>query len=444
MHNNLKKEDIEKYSKAFEADPKNRLALNAVTKVDSTEAALSRDAVTRIDHTYSHMIKTGTVTAQGNTGRCWMFAGLNMFRITAMKKLNLDDFELSQPYLMFYDKLEKGNWFLEKIIETREMKLDSRVVMWLLSNIIPDAGQWDMFTNLINKYGVVPKKKMPETKSSMATRTMNINLQAKLREYAKDLRKMHHKGHSLDELREAKQKMLNEYYRMLGIHLGTPPTRFTHEWRDRDNQYQCTDLLTPQEYYQNYVGLDLDRYVCLINAPTSDKPYKRMYTVKYLGNVVGGKPVQYLNVPAETMIEAAKQMVTKGIPVWFGADAGKARNRDLGVFDTDIYDLDTLYGTTHRLDKAERLDYGYSKMTHAMVFTGVNLDPEGAPNRWRVENSWGTEPGDKGFYTMTTPWFKEYLYEVLVDREYLPEELLPVLETEPIELPPWDPMGALA
>ena len=247
MHNTLKKEDIEKYSKDFEADPKNRLALNAVTKVDSTEAALSRDAVTRIDHTYSHMIKTGTVTAQGNTGRCWMFAGLNMFRITAMKKLNLDDFELSQPYLMFYDKLEKGNWFLEKIIETREMKLDSRVVMWLLSNIIPDAGQWDMFTNLINKYGVVPKKKMPETKSSMATRTMNINLQAKLREYAKDLRKMHHKGHSLDELREAKQKMLNEYYRMLGIHLGTPPTRFTHEWRDRDNQYQCTDLLTPQE-----------------------------------------------------------------------------------------------------------------------------------------------------------------------------------------------------
>ena len=444
MHDSITKEDIEKYGKDFELDPKNRLALNAVTKGDSTEASLSRDAVTRIDHTYSHLLKTGTVTAQGNTGRCWMFAGLNMFRIYAMKKLNLDDFELSQPYLMFYDKLEKGNWFLEKIIETREMKLDSRVVMWLLSNIIPDAGQWDMFANLVKKYGIIPKKKMPESKSSMASRTMNLNLQAKLREYAKDLRNMHQQGHSLENLREAKQGMLNEYYRILRIHLGTPPTSFTYEWRDRENKYHCTDLLTPQEYYQNYIGLDLDRYVCLINSPTSDKPYKRMYTVKYLGNVVGGKSVRYLNVPSDTMIEAAKQMVTKGIPVWFGADAGKARNRDLGVFDTEIYDLNTLYGTTYRLDKAERLDYGYSKMTHAMVFTGVNLDQEGNPNRWRVENSWGTEPGDKGFYTMTPSWFEEYLYEVLVDLEYLPEELLPVLESEPIELPPWDPMGALA
>jgi bleomycin hydrolase len=440
----IKKEDIEKYSKDFEADPKNLLALNAVTRGDSTEVALSRDAVTRIDHTYSHMIKTGTVTAQGNTGRCWMFAGLNMFRIYVMKKLNLDDFELSQPYLMFYDKLEKGNWFLEKIIETREMKLNSRVVMWLLNNIIPDAGQWDMFANLVNKYGIVPKKTMPETKSSMASRTMNLNLQVKLREYAKDLRNMYQMGHSIEELREAKHEMLNEYYRILRIHLGTPPTSFTLEWRDRDDQYHREGPLTPQEFYQNYVGLDLDRYVCLINAPTSDKPYNSMYTVKYLGNVVGGKPVRYLNVPAETMIEAAKQMVTTSIPVWFGADAGKARNRKLGVFDTDIYDHDTLYGTTYRLDKAERLDYGYSKMTHAMVFTGVNLDTEGNPNRWRVENSWGIEPGDKGFYTMTTSWFKEYLYEVLVDQEYLPEELLPVLETEPIELDPWDPMGALA
>lgn len=444
MLDSIKKEDIEKYSKDFEADPKNLLALNAVTRGDSTEVALSRDAVTRIDHTYSHMIKTGTVTAQGNTGRCWMFAGLNMFRIYVMKKLNLDDFELSQPYLMFYDKLEKGNWFLEKIIETREMKLNSRVVMWLLNNIIPDAGQWDMFANLVNKYGIVPKKTMPETKSSMASRTMNLNLQVKLREYAKDLRNMYQMGHSIEELREAKHEMLNEYYRILRIHLGTPPTSFTLEWRDRDDQYHREGPLTPQEFYQNYVGLDLDRYVCLINAPTSDKPYNSMYTVKYLGNVVGGKPVRYLNVPAETMIEAAKQMVTTSIPVWFGADAGKARNRKLGVFDTDIYDHDTLYGTTYRLDKAERLDYGYSKMTHAMVFTGVNLDTEGNPNRWRVENSWGIEPGDKGFYTMTTSWFKEYLYEVLVDQEYLPEELLPVLETEPIELDPWDPMGALA
>jgi len=437
-------EDLEGFDARFTEKPRNLLALNAVTRGDADEAALNREAVTRIDHTYSHLIKTGTVTSQGQTGRCWMFAGLNMLRVHAMGKFNLDDFEFSQPYLMFYDKLEKGNWFLENIIETRGMERDSRTVMWLLGNIIPDAGQWDMFANLVKKYGVVPKKTMPETKSSMTSRTMNNNLKAKLRQCAKDLRNMHSAGHTVEELRETKHGMLNEYYRMLRIHLGAPPTSFTYEWRDRDDQYHREGPLTPHEFYRRFVDVDLDRYVCLINSPTEDKPYHKMYTVKYLGNIVGSQSVTYLNVPIETMIDTAKQMVIDNHPVWFGADAGKAKNRDLGVFDTEIYDYDTLYGTKLQLDKAERLDYGHSKMTHAMVFTGVNIEPDGHPMKWRVENSWGPKLGDKGFYTMTTPWFREYLYEVLVEREYLPAELLPVLETEPIVLNPWDPMGALA
>jgi len=203
-------------------------------------------------------------------------------------------------------------------------------------------------------------------------------------------------------------------------------------------------MVTPSEFYERYVGFDLDSLVCLINAPTGDKPFNRLYTVQYLGNVVGGRPVRYLNVPIEVMVESAKRMVTDRRPVSFGADAGKCRNRELGVFDTGIYDYETLYGSPLGLDKAERLDYGYSRMTHAMVFTGVNLDDDGEPTKWRVENSWGPEPGDKGFYTMTTPWFREYLYEVMVDRRYLAEELLGVLDTEPTALKPWDPMGALA
>jgi len=440
----ITKGDIERFYKAFESDPRNLVALNAVTQVDVREAALSRAAINSVDHTYSHIIKTATVTGQGATGRCWMFAGLNTMRIYAMKKLNLKEFELSQPYLMFYDKLEKGNYFLENIIETRDEPLDGRLVMWILGHIIPDAGQWDMFVNLVKKYGVMPKKVMEETKSSGASRNMNSRLIAKLREYAKDLRVIHEGGASLDEMREAKACMMEEYYRMLSIHMGTPPTEFMWEYRDKDDEFHRHGIITPQEFFKEYVGFDLDQMVCLINAPTKDKPYNKMYTVQYLGNVVGGQDVRYMNVPIEVMKRAAVEMVKDGQPVWFGADAGKASYRNLGVFDPAIYDYGALYNTEFDFDKAERLDYGESRMTHAMVFTGVNIEEDGNPTKWKVENSWGTGVGDKGFYTMTDEWFEEYTYEVMVDRSYLSEELLKIQKMEPITLKPWDPMGALA
>jgi len=417
---------IEEYSKSFETDPRNILAMNAVTKNDVQETALSKETLNKVSHTYSNLIKTGTATAQGMTGRCWVFAGLNMLRIYTMKKLNLKEFEFSQTYMMFWDPL------------------DSRIVMWLLNNIVPDAGQWDMFVNLVKKYGVVPKEVMPETKSSMASRLMNRRLQAKLREIAKTLRDMNDAGASIEQLRQAKDDALEEYYRMICIHLGTPPTEFNWQWRDKDNEFHRHGMITPKKFYEEYVGFDLDQMVCLINAPTKDKSYNKMYTVQYLGNVVGGRIIRYLNVPSEVMVKGASEMVKEGKPVWFGADAGKMSYREQGVFDMGIYDYDKVYGTEFKLDKAARLDYGYSKMTHAMVFTGVDIDETENPRKWRVENSWGTKVGDKGFYTMSDKWFREYVYEVMIDRSYLPKELLAILDTEPVKLNPWDPMGALA
>jgi bleomycin hydrolase len=444
MEKTLDVKDIEKFQKAFDADPRNTLAMNAVTRSDIADVSLSREATTRVVHTYSHLIKTGAASAQGETGRCWVFAAMNTFRILAMEKLNLKDFELSQTYLMFWDKVEKANYFLENVIETRKEPLDGRLVMWLLSNIIPDAGQWDMLVNLVKKYGVVPKTAMPETKSSMASRSMNGRLIEKLREYAKELRDMDEGGASLEELRAAKSCMMEEFYRMVCIHLGKPPMSFTWEWRDKDNQFHRRGKITPQEFFDEYVGFDLDSMVCLINAPTEDKPYNRMYTVEYLGNVVGGQPVRYLNVDIETMKKATKEMIADGHPVWFGCDSSKMANRELGVYDLDIYDYGTVYNTVFGLDKAGRLDYGQSRMVHAMVLEGVDIDEEGNTTKWRVENSWGTKPGDKGFYMMTDAWFDAYMYEVMVDKRYLSDELLEALETEPIVLKPWDPMGALA
>ena len=444
MKKQIRYEDIERFTTAFDAEPKNLLALNAVAKNGIGAVALSRAVVNRTDHTYSHLIETPEATSQKKSGRCWLFAGLNTLRLAAMEKMNLESFELSQTYPMFWDKLEKANFFLENIIQTRDEPLDGRLVMWLLANPLPDGGQWDMFVNLIKKYGVVPKSVMPETNSSSDSQPMNVLLIAKLREYAQVLREMHERSGSVEEMRQAKGEMMEEFYRMLSIHLGQPPSRFLWEWRDKDKEFHRHGETTPTEFFEQYVGFDLDDLVCLINAPTKDKPYRRLYTVQYLGNVVGGQAVRYLNVDIETLKQATADMVVDGQAVWFGCDVGKMLEREMGILDPEVYDYELVYGTRFKLDKAGRLDYGHSRMTHAMVLTGVDLDDSSKPIKWRVENSWGTKLGDKGYLVMADGWFDEFLYEVMISKKHLSPELLEVLDTEPVVLPPWDPMGALA
>lgn len=446
MQPDITLDDLATFAAAFDADPKNRLAANAVAQNDIAAVALNRESVNRINHTYSHLIETPEATDQGATGRCWMFAGLNVLRLAAIQKMNLkvEKFELSQPYLMYWDKLEKANFFLENIIETRGEPLDGRLVMWLLADPLPDAGQWDMFVSLVKKYGIVPKTLMPETKSSSASRLMNGQLVAKLREFAQTLRDRSARGATLDDLRQAKAAMLTDFHRMLTIHFGAPPASFEWAWRDKDKAFHRHGVITPQEFYAEYVGIDLDDMVCLINAPTQDKPYHKLYTVAYLGNVVGGQPVRYLNADAEVLKKAAADSIVDGQAVWFGSDVGQMMQGDLGLLDMDVYDYELVYGVPFALDKAGRLDYGHSRMTHAMLLTGVDLDEAGHPVKWRVENSWGAERGDKGYMLMTDRWFEEYLYEIAVSKRYLSPDLLAVLDTEPVVLPPWDPMGALA
>jgi bleomycin hydrolase len=418
--------------------------MNAVTKNGIGAVALNRATVNQIDHTYSEWIKTPKATHQKKSGRCWLFAGLNTLRLEAMERMNLEEFELSQAYLMFWDKLEKANYFLESIIETRDEPLDGRLVMWILANPIVDGGQWDMFSNLVRKYGVVPKSVMPETESSSNTRPMNALLLARLREDARVLRTMSTQGATVEAMRERKREMMETFYRMLSIHLGTPPTRFFWEWRDKDEVFHRHGEITPTAFFETYVDFDLDDAVCLINAPTDDKPYEQMYTVQFLGNVVGGDIVRYLNVDIDTLKQAAVAMIRDGIPVWFGCDVGKWLEREMGIMDPAIYEFELVYGTRFELDKAGRLDYGQSRMTHAMLLTGVDIDDAGNPMKWRVENSWGTDLGDQGYMLMSDAWFHEFVYELTVSKAYLSPHLLEVLETEPVVLPPWDPMGALA
>ena len=416
---------------------------NTILNVGLDETALDHKAKTDMQHTFSLDLKTGKITSQNKSGRCWLFAGLNTMRFKIMKDLNLKNFELSQTYQMFFDKIEKANYFLENILETLDEKTDSRIIMWLLNAPLTDGGQWDMFTSIVEKYGVVPKAVMPETFHSSDSQRMNHILTLKLREYASRLRKDYQDGKSIKKLKNDKKEMIFEFYRLLTMFLGIPPKKFTFEYTDNNKKFHRDLDITPKEFYAKYLNLDLNDYISIINAPTKDKPFNRTFTVQYLGNVEGGNKVKYLNVDMKTFKELALAQLKDGVPVWFGSDVGKKMHREKGILAENIYDYEEALQTKFALDKAGRLDYGESLMTHAMVFTGVNLI-DGVPNRWKVENSWGEKIGEKGYFVMSDKWFKEYTYQIVIKKKYLSEELKKVWELEPIILNPWDPMGSLA
>ena len=440
MEKRLSFEDLRRFSRSFNDDPKNILALNAVTQNGIAAVALSRKEVDRQNFTFSDLIESPDATNQERSGRCWLFSGLSMLALDAMKKLNLRTFELSEIYQMFWDKLEKANYFLETIIETRQEPLDSRLVSSLLSDPISDGGQWNMFVNLIKKYGVMPKTFMPETANSSNSDPMNALLASKLREYAKVMRDM--SGASATELREKKGELMREFYKLLCINLGVPPEMFYWEWRDKDGVFHRRGNISPIEFYNEYVGFQLDDFVSLINAP--NKPFNKLYTVQYIGNVVGGQDVRYLNVDLKAMKKVTIDMIKGHYAVWFGCDVAKMLQTEMGAMDLSIYDYDSVYGTKFQLDKAARLDYEDSELTHAMVITGVDLDEHDKPKKWRVENSWGAAIGDQGYMSMMDEWFDQYLFEVVVRKEYLSPELVKILGTKPVVLSFWDAMCSLA
>jgi bleomycin hydrolase len=440
----LQAQHIEVMQKAFDSKTNYRQIQNAVTVTAVDKLALNRKIVTSIDNSFSCKLDDWSVTNQERSGRCWIFAGTNLLCVGAMKKMNLKEFEFSQSYVFFWDKIERANYFLESIIDTAAQPDGERTVDFLLENVISDGGQWNMFVGLVKKYGLVPKTVMPESESSSNSYLMNQALQAVLREGAKHLRDLHAQGAAAAvDLQAAKHEILTVVYRILSIHMGTPPKRFDWQWRDKDNVFHRDGWMTPQEFAKKYVTLNLDEYVCLVHDPRPTSPFGRTFTVAYLGNIVGGEPVKYLNVDINTMKNAAMRTLLDGEPIWFGCDCGPQMNSNLGLWDAHLFDYDGVYDTQFTLNKAARLIYHQSRMNHAMLFTGLDV-VDNKPRRWRVENSWSDEKGKKGFFIMNDSWFNEYMFEIAVKKSYLPKQLQKALELEPIVLPPWDPMGSLA
>lgn len=436
-------EILASYAEKIQQKSKSQVLKDAIMTNGINGATLNNRSVVSMNPVFSIEIETGKAADQKKSGRCWIFSALNTFRHKISADLNIGDFELSQNYMMFWDKLEKSNYFLDCILKTLDEPLGGRLLSWLLTQPQQDGGQWDMLVSLVQKYGVVPKQVMPETYQSSDSKVMDIILNTKLRQSAMRLRSLHEEGKSTSELEEAKTKMVGDIYTILTYSLGEPPTTFDFEFRDKAGTFYSDTGLTPIVFFKKYIGVNLDNYISIINAPTKDKPFGKTYTVQFLGNVVNGRPIKYLNVDRQTLKNLALQQLSDGETVWFGCDVARYSDRKVGILDTDLFDYETAFDTSFQFPKAERLNYKESSLTHAMVFTGVNLI-NGISVRWKVENSWGEDFGHKGYFIMSDKWMDENTYQIVVNKKYLSRELVEAFNQAPIELKPWDPMGSLA
>jgi bleomycin hydrolase len=431
---------IEGIRKSTHLSSSDRAMMNALTNNQLTELALNRKFLMKHNDFFSHKIETKGITDQKRSGRCWLFAGLNMLRPKVIKQYKLKDFEFSQTYLFFWDKMEKANFFLESIIETADRDLLDREVELRLKRPIGDGGLWSYVVNLVDKYGVIPKDAMPETYNSSNSWIMNSMISRKLREHATKLRKMAREGATVSELRDKKFEMLKVIYKMLALNLGEPPTRFVWRYEDKNGVVSKPRSYTPKEFSEEVANVDIGDYVALINY--QGKKFNNLYRFDNSRNMYERVDPTYANLDIEKMRELALKSVLDDEPVWFACDIIKEDYRDLGILSPGVIDYKSVYGIDIEMNKEERILYRESYGNHAMVFTGVDVQ-DGKPVKWLVEDSHGKERGHEGHWTMYDEWFDEYLYVVIINKRYLPGEIKSIFKQEPIHLPPWDPLIAI-
>lgn len=445
---------IKQWDADLQADPKNRIVQNAFSQHTLAEITKKRNLDLTLNDRHLFNVEVDPIGLpsfldnQKSSGRCWIFATSNVIRANIIKKQNLDPnaFQISQAYLYFYDKLEKANLFLENIIDTADSEpLDSRLTQWLISGSVNDGGQWDMISNIIDKYGIVPNEVFPDNANAAASSSLNAILTDKLREYALVLRKLVARGTPKRAVLAAKNGFNKEIYKIIALFLGSPvgpDEKFTWEYKDKNGKFYSVET-TAKEFYKKYAGYNVTQRFSLLNDPRNE--YNKLYTVDRLNNVYNGRPIEYVNVDLPVMKKAAIAMLKNNDPVFFGCDVGKFFDGALGIMDTNLFDYELVLGAAPRLTKEERLRTGSSQMTHAMVIAGVHLDAEGKPVRWKVENSWGDAGGDKGWYLMSDDWFDEYVFQVVTSKAYVERSHYELWKSKKYEvLPFYDPMGALA
>ncbi len=415
-----------------------KVLTNAVANNNIQDLVVNRENVGKIDPFFKYRVKTKGITDQQSSGRCWLFTGLNVLRPKVIGKYNLSEFEFSQTYCFFWDQLEKSNLFLEAIIATSDKQLNSRKVEWLFKHPIGDGGQWTGVVNIVEKYGVVPVTVMPETNSSSNTRMMSKLIRRKLREYGLELREIYNKENNIEALHNRKVEMLSVIYRMLVITLGPPPEKF--EWRYKDANGTISEVkeFTPLSFYKEAVGVNLQDYVMIMNDPS--RPYYKLYEIEYDRHMHNGLNWKYINLPNREIKEFAKLSIMDNEAMYYSCDVGKQLARKKGYLDINYYDYKSLFGIEFNMDKKQRIQTFESASTHGMALVAVDVDEKERPTKWLLENSWGASSGYKGHLIMTNEWFNEYMFRIVINRKYISEKVLIILNQKPIMLPPWDPM----
>jgi bleomycin hydrolase len=438
----LSPQDLATLQSSFRMDDHARETYNAITAIDISQLTLNRDLVRKHNDLFTDKIKTSGVTNQLASGRCWLFAGLNILRPNVAAKHKLAKFELSQSYLAFWDKLEKANCFFEDVIDLADRDPLDRDLQTVLTRAGWDDGWWEYVSALIKKYGVVPQEIMPETHSSSNTAQMNLVLRNMLKVEAGRLRQLRAEGKSLAELRAEKARALADIYRFLVLNLGEPPATFSWRFEDRESKLSPMKTYTPQSFWKEWVGeLNFDDYVQLANVPGQD--FGKLYEVAHSRNIEGGPNLRYLNLEIDVLKAAALKSVLDKQPVWFSADVGKDQDMAHGIMEVGVHDYASIFGDTGKLTKAQRWSYHEGGPTHAMVLMGVDRQDD-KPVKWLVENSWGKEKGHDGYWSLYDNWFSEHVYTIVVKKSYVPAEVLKLYEQMPVVLPRWHPMASLS
>ena len=420
---------------SYKHTPADKAIYNAMAETSIAVLAKNHENLANFDTNFTNKVVSHGITDQQQSGRCWLFTGLNVLRAQMMAKYGLDEMEFSQNYCFFYDQLEKANLFLQGIIDTREKPMDDKMVEWLFRNPISDGGQFTGISDVIGKYGVVPSSVMPETYSSENTSQIARLVGLKLREFGLQLRDEAAKGVKVSALEAKKTEMLSTIYRMLALAFGEPVERFTWTMNGETKEY------TPQSFYQEYLGNDLtNNYVMLMNDPSRE--YYKCYEIDFDRHVYDGKNWTYVNLPVEDIKAMAIESIKDSTMMYFSCDVAKFLDSKRGTLDLKNFDYESLMGTTFGMSKKQRVQTFASGSSHAMTLMAVDLDKDGKPKKWMVENSWGAEAGYKGHLIMTDEWFDEYMFRLVVEKKYVPEKVLNILKQKPIRLPAWDPMFA--
>lgn len=438
----ISSEMLNKLKDSYQYNAQDRAVSNAIANNDIRKLAVNHDNATAFDAHFSHQVNSKAITDQKSSGRCWMFTGMNILRAKAIAKYNLPaDFQFSQCYTFFWDQLEKSNLFLQAILDHRTKPMNDKTVEWLFKNPIGDGGQFTGVANLIDKYGIVPQDVMPETFSSNNTSQMSNIISLKLREFGLELRKMsNNKGVTEEKLQARKTEMLETIYRILALNLGVPPTEFTWTMRNAKGEVVSTELYTPKSFFEKFVNEDFSKYYMIMNDPTRE--YHKVYEIEYDRHVYDGENWKYLNLPMEEIAQMAIASIKDSTMMYFSCDVGKFLDRNKGYLDIENFDYASLFGTSFKMTKEERVATFASGSSHAMTLCAVDLDADGKPIKWMVENSWGSSYGHNGFLIMTDQWFNEYMFRLVVEEKYIPKKTLKLLEQQPIMLPSWDPMFA--